>query len=529
MNFSRSGDGRRGKLVLRRPQYLHSDSQGVAEPGGFVVPIIAAHDIPSIPTIVQFPAAPSPRDMNQTMASHITLPGGPLVIQTQGYTPRLWQDRQAIFFANLLGMFFGNERQIAALAREVMRPECYGARVVPIMGLLFRGGKNVAVLEVPPDEALCRYFESDLGLKLPQVHVLPHGDYLEIGRSIQSGVAPGHGIIDKLRAHEAPFVDGFVTDPTLEQIAAVLGKRALSTSEGSRRGNNKYLLHAHLETAGLPVFDTELADSPSEVPRRLASLAARGFRHAVVKSQIGASGVGLMKASVDDEHIAVPESFFHEGPAMVQGWVEKGRHGVARVFSPSVQMFLDDEAVYLYDLTEQILSHESVHQGNESPPPYLDEHPGLMEELFRQAGVAGQWLHDQGYRGTASADFLVTALAEPGAYRAYVCEINARLTGATYPSVLARHFQPRGAWLMRNLKLAKPVSARTVLRLLDHHSDLFHPGKHRGVLPVNVILNESGRVEKGQFLCIAPTTAECHEMLFHAERDLPIDWEYVRD
>lgn len=460
---------------------------------------------------------------------HIPLPGGPLVIQTQGYTPRLWQDRQAIFFANLLGMFFGNEQQTEALAREVMRPESYGARVVPIMGLLFRGGRNVAVLEVPPDEALCRYFADDLGLTLPEVHVLPHHDYLALGRAIGSGATSGHELIAALRAHEAPFVDGFVTDPTLERIATMLGKRALSTSEGSRRGNNKYLLHAHLESAGLEVFDTELADAPRDVARCMAALARRGFRHSVVKSQIGASGVGLMKAAVDDACIAVPESFFHEGPAMVQGWVEKGRHGVTGIHSPSVQMFLDDEAVYLFDLTEQILSHESVHQGNESPPPYLDDHPGLMEELFQQAGVAGQWLHDQGYRGTASVDFLVTALAEPGAYRAYICEINARLTGATYPSVLARHFQPRGAWLMRNLKLAKPVSARTVLRLLEHHSDLFHPGKQRGVLPVNVILNESGRVEKGQFLCIAPTTAECHEMLLHAERDLPIDWEYVRD
>lgn len=461
--------------------------------------------------------------------AHIPLPGGPLVIQTQGYTPRLWQDRQAIFFANLLGMFFGNVQQTETLAREITRPESYGARVVPIMGLLFRGGQNVAVLEVPPDEALCRYFRSDLGLTLPDVHVLPHGDYVEIGRSLVLGAPAQHPIIGALRAHAAPFVDGFVTDPTLEQIAAALGKRPLSTSEGSRRGNNKYLLHAHLECAGLPVFDTELADSPVEVVRRMASLASRGFRHVVVKSQIGASGVGLMKAAVDDAHLAVPDSFFHEGPAMVQGWVEKGQHGVTSIHSPSVQMFLDDEAVYLYDLTEQILSHESVHEGNESPPPYLDDHPGLMEELFHQAGVAGQWLHDQGYRGTASVDFLVTRLSEAGAYRAHVCEINARLTGATYPSVLARHFQPRGAWLMRNLRLAKPVSARTVLRLLEHHSDLFHPDKPRGVLPVNVILNESGRVEKGQFLCVAPTTAECHEMLLHAERDLPIDWEYVRD
>ena len=93
--------------------------------------------------------------------------------------------------------------------------------------------------------------------------------------------------------------------------------------------------------------------------------------------------------------------------------------------------------------------------------------PDLAAELFRQGGIAGQWLHAQGYRGTASADFLVATMEDPGAFQAYVCEVNARLTGATYPSMLARHFLPRGAWLMRNLMLKEATSGRAVLRYLE--------------------------------------------------------------
>jgi len=466
----------------------------------------------------------------QVTPPHEPLPGGPLVIQTQGYTPRLWADRTAIFFTNVQGMFFENAALTETLMDKFVHAESYGSRLVPVMGLLYQGGVNAVVLEGAPDEALCRYFADDLGLQLPEIHVLSHADYLALGRSLESETAsPTHELISKLIANDAPLVDGFVTDATIARIARRLGKRTLSTREGSKNGNNKLLLHRHLESMGLPVFDTELATQPAEVRACIQALAKRGFRHAVVKSQLGASGVGLMKVETTTTEPMVPVAFFHEGPVMVQGWMETGRDGITTVHSPSVQMFLDDDAVYLYDLTEQILSHESVHEGNESPPPYLDALPDLAVELFRQAGVAGQWLHAQGYRGTASADFLVARLEAQGAFHAYVCEVNARLTGATYPSMLARHFLPRGAWLMRNLILKEATSGQAVLRYLEKHGDLFHPGMERGVIPENFILNEHGRVKKGQFLCIGSSTAECHELLLKAERDLPIDWDYLKD
>ncbi len=471
-----------------------------------------------------------PSDIHVQESSREPLPGSPLVIQTQGYTPRLWADRRAIFFTNVQGMFFDNAALSDMLMREFTHAESYGSRLVPVMGLLYRGGGNVVVLERAPNEALCRYFTDDLGLKLPEMLVLSHQDYMALGQALKGGAeSPTPDLISKLLVHNAPLVDGFVTDATIERIADRLGKRTLSTSAGSRRGNNKFLLHQHLESSGLPVFDTEVAADAGAVAHCIAALARRGFRSAVVKAQLGASGVGLMKMDVADTNAQVPDAFFHEGPAMVQGWLEKGRDGITAIHSPSVQMFLDDEAVYLYDLTEQILSHDSVHEGNESPPPYLDAFPGLAEELFRQSGIAGRWLHAQGYRGTASADFLVAALEDSGAFQAYVCEVNARLTGATYPSMLARHFLPNGAWLMRNLLLKEATSGRAVLRYLEEHGDLFHPGMKRGVIPENFLLNENGRVEKGMFLCIGESSAECHELLARAERDLPIDWDYLCD
>lgn len=441
-----------------------------------------------------------------------------------GRLPPFW-DRNAVFVANLLGLFFGNEEETRLLAEEVGEVTSYGGRLVPVIDLLFAGGGgNLLVLEREPDAELCRYFVEAAGLSLPEQIVLPHRDYLEIGKDLLAGKWPDHPVLGRIQGHGSDWIDGYVTDATLGALAGRLGRKTISSPEGSHLGNNKRLLHQHLESSGLPVVATELAGGPGEVGGCLERLRRSGFTSGVVKASIGASGIGLVKiASLDDPDTTIPESFFFEGPCLVQGWLKPGESGIREIRSPSVQMFLNEEAVFLYDLTEQILSQASIHEGNEAPPPYLADRRDLREELLRQGAVAGRWLHAQGYRGTASADFLITFCGD-GGFTVYVCEINARVTGATYPSVLARHFLPEGAWLLRNLRFTEPLEGGELLRRLASTGDLFVPGKtEAGVMPVNFNFGPDGLVHKGQFLCLAHSTAGSHVLLELAEFDLPCE------
>jgi hypothetical protein len=265
-----------------------------------------------------------------------------------------------------------------------------------------------------------------------------------------------------------------------------------------------------------------LAASPGEVPGCLERLRRAGYSAGVVKSAIGASGIGMIKVdSIGETAVKVPEAFFFEGPCLVQGWLKPGEFGVREIRSPSVQMFLDDGRVVLYDITEQILSRASIHEGNEAPPPYLADAPELRAELLRQAGEAGRWLHGRGYRGTGSVDFIV-AMGGDDRFTVYVCEINARVTGATYPAVLARHFMPEGAWLLRNLRFTQPTTGADLLARLKRSGDLFVPGhSEAGVMPVNFNFGADGLVHKGQFLCLAHSPAGSHTLLELAELDLP--------
>lgn len=230
-----------------------------------------------------------------------------------------------------------------------------------------------------------------------------------------------------------------MTDRKLAAIAAEAGLELVGSVAGSRQGNNKLLLHEHLRAAGKPVFEAVPADSPGEIAAAAADLALRGFRSAAVKSQIGASGIGLVRFETGDPPV-VPDCLFLDGPCLVQGWVDEDREGIERVASPSVQMLVAPGALHLYDLTDQILSPRSIHEGNVSPSSSLADE-SLRDEVLRQAAVAARWLHAQGYRGTASADFHL-AFRKDGEVEVRVCELNARVTGATYPSLLARPSSP---------------------------------------------------------------------------------------
>ncbi len=451
---------------------------------------------------------------------------GGKIVETIAEPGRLpaFPERNAVFVANLLGLFFGNDEQTRMLAEEVGELDSYGGRLIPIVDLMFPGpDSNLLVLEREPDPALCRYFENTAELSLPEQFVLSHEDYVRIGQALTGGKAVEHEIISVLESHAASIVQGYVTDSTLSSLAKSTGKRTVSSAEGSHQGNNKRELHLHLEACGLPVVATEMAESPGEVPGCLKRLRLAGFSAGVVKSAIGASGIGLIKIeSLEDPEIpTVPNHFFFEGPCLVQGWLKPGEFGVTGIKSPSVQLFLDDDSVTLFDITEQILSRASVHEGNEAPPFYLSDRPDLRIELLRQSEAAAHWLHRQGYRGTGSVDFLIVD-REDGSATTYVCEINARVTGATYPSLLARHFIPDGAWLMRNLRFEKPLTGEALLQILRDSGDLFVPGEtEAGVLPINFNFGSDGLVHKGQFLCLAHSTAGSHVLLELAELDLP--------
>lgn len=433
-----------------------------------------------------------------------------------GEMPPLW-NRRVIFFANILSLFYGNEAETDVLQEEVGAVETYGSRLIPLLDLVFQKKENVLVLQREPEETLLDYFSKDLHLTLPEIKIAPRSLYTAVDEGKNEEDAALTEFLSNLAGHRAEWIDGYVTDSVLKRLAGILNKKTISSPQGSRHGNNKLLLHQYIISQKIPTFDTYVAQNRDEVKNCLKELQAQGYREAVVKAAIGASGIGMKKINfAHSSHnqegcLDIPDYLFFEGPCLVQGWLDESLEGLKYIGSPSVQMFIDDDSLNLHDITEQILSRNSVHQGNIAPPPYLMSDKATTEELLAQGQIAGTWLYDQGYRGTASTDFHI--VERDGRREVRICEINARVTGATYPAILARHLNPQGSWMMRNIRFTPPIAGRKVTDALKKAGLLYQLGDPEGIFPFNFNQNTDGAVLKGQFLFLGRSIQDTFRLL----------------
>ncbi len=445
-----------------------------------------------------------------------------------GDLPEFWNE-SVVFFANILSLFYGNTTETAVLKQEVGALETYGSRLLPLINIMFRGRDNLLILESPPDQDLIAYFKSDLKLSLPTFKIVKQDIYESFEGQSEALPSKAQFLIDELVEHPARLIDGYVVDASLLRIGSLTGKKILGTPTGSRNGNDKLVLHEFLQITGLKIYDSFFVQGCNGIADALKALKSKGYVYAVIKAPIGASGVGMCKVSVDEVAIqsVIPEYLLYEGQLLIQGWLDETVKGVTNIGSPSVQLFVDNECVTLYDLTDQILSAESIHEGNVAPPAFLMGESACRDEIFKQARVAGAWLHDQGYRGTGSIDFQV--IRRDDGLEVRICEINARVTGATYPAILARTFNGRGAWLMRNIRFDPRHDTSNLLQTIDAAGLLYRPGMEQGILPFNFNPNPQGRSVKGQFLFLAPTVEQTLSLLKKMQELDSIEGVYDRD
>ncbi len=439
-----------------------------------------------------------------------------------GRLPEFWP-HETVFFANLECIFFGEPEKTRAIMANVRGFEGYGSRMIPILGLLYTGGVNLLLQRNRPHAGLLDYFSRRLGLALPDIEVVQYDPENRPGpyRIPQP-------VLERIRRHPATTVDGYVTDAYLEYLGGELGKSPMNTRRSCRAANDKILLHDFLAREGLPAFDGGKAETPGDLRRLLDDLAAAGYRRAAVRSSLGASGFGMAVVDLTREDEPAVDHIFSDGEVLVQGWIEEGLRGISRVDSPSVQFFCgNDGRVTLFDLTEQLLSRHSVHEGNVSPPYRLAGPHDVTAELLRQSARVAEWVASTGYRGTGSVDFLVCG--NEGASTVYTCEVNARVTGASYPSILALHFRPGGAWLMRNVFFGACMDMDEFLAILDRNDRLFEPSRRSGVIPLSAIETDGGGLMKSQVLFLADTPGECMAMIREFPNLLPPQCRYERD
>ena len=101
-----------------------------------------------------------------------------------------FSNQSVVFFANLMSMFFGNIEQMNQLNREVSGANTYGGRLLPIIDILFKGGRNLLILEKEPNESILKYQEEVLELSLPDFIIVPRELYEAISQDNRTNFNP---------------------------------------------------------------------------------------------------------------------------------------------------------------------------------------------------------------------------------------------------------------------------------------------------------------------------------------------------
>ena len=442
-----------------------------------------------------------------------------------GRPPSGWPT-SAVFLANIDCIFYGDPEKTRHLRENVTGFSGYGTRMLPVLGLLHRGAGNVLLLAEGPDPLLRSYFGETLGLALPRIIRLGPIE----AETTEARLAANEELLHELGRLPARRLDAYVSDPFMEDLAARIGKPLLNSYRESLHANDKVRLFRFLRDAGLPVFDGGEVAPGEGLGRRLDRLQSMGYARAVIRSSLGASGFGMSIVDLAERpRPPVPDFVSKKGSVLVHGWIEEGRRATGRILSPSVQFFCHDRnRATIFDVTQQILRDNAVHEGNVSPPAFpLAPGEEVFDELMRQARLVTAWVAGTGYQGTGSIDFLV--FPATGRLHVHVCEVNARVTGATYPSLLARRFRPDGAWLMRNFGFDGCLDTARTFAVLESRGLLYRPGAPSGALPINLIAGPGGRLTKGQVLFLDESPAACRELVERFVRAMPPRCVYDRD
>ncbi|MFJ9606205.1 peptide ligase PGM1-related protein [Kitasatospora sp. NPDC101176] len=228
------------------------------------------------------------------------------------------------------------------------------------------------------------------------------------------------------------------------ELAAALGAahampgQAFALQGGNAIVNSKAGFRALAAGAGVPIPPGTVAGSPAEVEAAVEGLLAQG--HSVmVKVEYQAGGFGNEILSRDERVdpagaervVPLPDRAAVAGyVAQRWEWLTGGRGQrvvVERFFADSAPLYaqfdLDDEAVVLAGCGEMVM--QPVVIGEITPPVTPD--PATLAELVDQGARLCESLRTIGYRGTVSADAVLTPKGE-----IYFHETNGRLTGSSH-------------------------------------------------------------------------------------------------
>jgi pre ATP-grasp domain-containing protein/ATP-grasp domain-containing protein len=396
-------------------------------------------------------------------------------------------------------IFLGNfevEEQWAADEQALPRiSAASGTAVVNSMDeftLLLGGKDDHVVLKHAPDEAYRAYLE-ELGLDLPQVHVVSDSDP---GHNVsQDALASPDllGDLNKLGVDGARLLAHGVSTVEEELSARTGVPLAAPAAAVCKAVNSKVYSRRLADELGLRQPGGWACDTPDELAAavREAGSVLAGGRQVVVKEAFGVSGKGIAVVTselrLDRLHRMISATARRAGRDRIAFVIEEW---VAKRADLNYQFTVARDGSVRFDFVKEAITEGGVHKGHRMPPRLDDEQLRIIRGA---AEVIGARLAQDGYFGVVGVD----ALVEPDGAIFPVLEINARNNMSTYQVSLQERFVGEDDVAIARhypLRLAEPLPFTRIRELLG---DALFDGTGSGLLVNNFATVNAGAAIAG--------------------------------
>jgi hypothetical protein len=296
-----------------------------------------------------------------------------------------------------------------------------------------------------------------------------------------------HGVADRPVRLE-PFTAGCDELELAQRLGGVLGREVdlLGEPVATERAGRKDLQRRWAQELGIPLAEGEtvVLDPASDgTPASVAPLRSaitrrlRAGERVLVRGCVGASG-SATRIVAGEEQLASVLSWAAARP--------EATYLVDRLYpigpSPNILVFVAPEGpVRFVGATDQVLDANLHHAGNRFPSGAL-----LVDEMIAHAEALGHHLRDRGYAGWTGCDFCEYMDPATGEPRLFFAELNARINGASYPTVAAGRLAASSDRPMAFVSGYVTTGARSFVELAGRlGSRLLRPGGGPGTLPYN--------------------------------------------
>ncbi|MBA3403210.1 MAG: ATP-grasp domain-containing protein [Gemmatimonadaceae bacterium] len=393
--------------------------------------------------------------------------------------------------------------------------------------LLFAREHDIVVVPTPVDADFLSCVCS-LGLEMPVSRIVVASDGVEpaASGSLAETLISNQAALDNIATMcgDAPItLSPFISTDVEWRLAASLETRLGrpvrvlgAAADLVRNANMKHVIRARASENGVPL-------TPAELVRTQQSATDAADLAAAIERTLGVTGRVVVKgsfgASGSSTFIVETESGISTCVAAITGRHDNDVYIVEPLFdivcSPNIVMWMSSDGgdVSCVSVNDQCIDRRLVFAGSTYP-----SEGSLLPEMIEAASVLTRTLQQEGFTGAAGFDFCEYEDTLTGTRRFFLSELNARINGGMYATVLMERLNlaqaTRGLPSVAALRSTSVFTSPTTFASVQARCGelMFNPLTGAGVVPFN-----PGRLAAGKIAlaCFGDSPGQVEEL--HSE------------